>query len=138
MKVSTLTLIKRLQATRDMASYYEKYNDEIINTPPHEYLQALAEQKGMTAAKLKEKSGLGDYIYKIWWGKRAPGRNTVVAISLALGLDLAEMNKYLRIAGFGALDPRRRKDSALIFAAEKRYTVMETNELLDELGEELL
>ena len=53
-------------------------------------------------------------------------------------LSVDEAQLLLRIGGFAGLDPRRRRDSALIFALEKEYGIIEANELLDEIGEPLL
>ena len=138
MRITTLTLMKKLRTTKSFNGYLEKYREELIDVPLHTYLQRLAEEKGIALASIVAKSGLGDYIYKLWNGKRQPTRNGVISIAFAMGLSLEETQQLLRTAGFASLDPRRRRDSALIFALEKKYGVIEANELLDEIGEAIL
>ena len=129
MKITTFTLMKSLKTINNFNGYLERYNNQLIDISLHIYLQRLAEEKGVALATIAAKSGLGDYVYKLWNGKRQPTRSGVISIAFAMGLSLEETQR---------LDPRRLRDSALIFSLEKGYSVMEANELLDEIGEKLL
>lgn len=41
-----------------------------------------------------------------------------------------ETSQLLRLAGHGSLYPKVRRDAAIIFAIEKKYTMQQANELL--------
>ena len=138
MKITTLTLMKNCKSTKKLKCFLDKYEDEFIDKPLHVYLKPLAIEKDVTMAQIAARSGLGDYIYKIWSGSRQPARNAVISIAFGMGLSPEETSQLLRTAGFARLDPRRRRDSALIFALEKKYGVIEANELLNEIGEPTL
>lgn len=138
MKITTFTLMKSLKTISNFNEYLERYNNQLIDISLHIYLQRLAEEKGVALATIAAKSGLGDYVYKLWNGKRQPTRSGVISIAFAMGLSLEETQRLLRTGGFAGLDPRRLRNSALIFSLEKGYSVMEANELLDEIGEKLL
>lgn len=138
MKITTYTLMKNCKGTKRLDLYLEKYKDELFDKPLHVYLRSLAVEKGISPAQIATQSGLGDYIYKIWSGVRKPTRNAVLSIAFGMRLSVDETQLLLRIGGFAGLDPRRRRDSALIFALEKEYVIIEANELLDEIGEPLL
>ena len=71
-------------------------------------------------------------------GERTPSRDKVIALCLAMGLTPEEAHSLLCHTGFSDIYPKNRRDSVLIFALERKLTVLETNELLYELGEELL
>ena len=43
---------------------------------------------------------------------------------------LAETNQLLRLSGQGTLYVKIRRDAAIIFAIEKKYTMQQANELL--------
>jgi len=64
-----------------------------------------------------------------------PGRNVVLRLGFCLKLNLTEMNHMLTLAGLAALYPRIRRDAALIFAVQHKYTMAQANDLLIEAGE---
>ena len=59
---------------------------------------------------------------------------------LAFGfpLTLEETQRLLRLGGCGEWYVRRKRDAYLMFALEKGYDVMQTNELLYEKGVEII
>ena len=83
-------------------------------------------------------SSLGDYVYKVFNGTRNPNRDVYIAIGIAMKLTYNEIQLLLRIAKYLVLDPRDRRDSIFIYAISKKLTVMETNEILFDLGEKIL
>jgi hypothetical protein len=53
-------------------------------------------------------------------------------------LDVNETQRLLRIAKKGELYPRVQRDAAIIFCIQNRYSLIDTNELLESLGEAIL
>ena len=79
-----------------------------------------------------------NYGYQILNGTRKPSRDKVLALCLALRLNLPDTGRALTLAQLGQLYPKKRRDSILIFSLNKRLSVLQTNELLLEMKEELL
>ncbi len=52
--------------------------------------------------------------------------------------DFARTDRALAAAGYGRLYSKSRRDSIIIFALNKQLTVMELNELLCDMGENIL
>ncbi|UZE45699.1 hypothetical protein [Selenomonas sputigena] len=59
----------------------------------------------------------------------------ILALALALGLDLKGTSRLLHAAHLPQLYAKKSWDSVLIFALTHKKSVMETNLLLDKLGE---
>lgn len=55
-----------------------------------------------------------------------------------MGLNLEETQRALSIAKEGKLYSKDKRDSILIYSINKKQTVLDTNNLLFEMGEELL
>ena len=70
--------------------------------------------------------------------KNNPSRNMLIAVALALRFSLDETQHLLKYAGEAELYPRTNFDAVIIFALEKKYSLVETNILLDEKNCELL
>ena len=59
-----------------------------------------------------------------------PGRNIILRICLCMSATLTETNQLLRLAHQGPLYAKVRRDAAIIFAIEKRFTMQQTNDFL--------
>ena len=70
------------------------------------------------------------YVYQILKGLRNPGREKVIIMCIAAGLDLASTQKALVIAREGILYYRNERDAAIIYAVRHNYSLTETNSLL--------
>lgn len=66
---------------------------------------------------------------------RTPKRDKLLALAFGLRLDLDETQRMLKIGGAGALYPRIKRDSVIIFAIKERLSLIDCNELLYELKE---
>ena len=93
----------------------------------------------LTASELIREAHLQrNYGYQILDGKRNPSRDKVIALCLALHLNITDTQRALNISQNGQLYSKSRRDSILIFAIEKNLSVMDTNELLFEMNEPIL
>lgn len=79
-----------------------------------------------------------NYGYQILNGSKNPGRNKVIALSLALHFSLDETQRALTLSGENILYSKNKRDSILIFSIQKRLSVQQTNELLFEMNEATL
>lgn len=125
-----------LKKAKDVKAFLQENQDELqVKTLP-EYLAALLEEKGMTLREAVHASGIErTYAYHIFSGERNPQRPKLLAIAFALGLTAEETQYLLRLSGLSPLYVRRPWDSVILHAIEHRQSVMETNALLQSLGE---
>ena len=139
---TTEELLKRLKNIKTESALYtytlENTDYSLITSFP-EYLESCRKSVGITAAQLIESAQIQrNYGYQILNVTKHPGRNKVIALCLALHLSYEEVQRALTLAKEGSLYPKNSRDSVLIFCINKKMSVMETNDLLDIRGEELL
>ena len=85
----------------------------------------------MSKAALLDRS----YCYQIIKGTKNPGRDKIISIALASGMDMVHTQRGLEIAGEGILYSKSRRDSVLIYAVNNKMSVISANALLEEYGE---
>jgi len=138
-KKDTEKLLAEIKSDADLQKFMER-NQAEFTKPLHEYLAQLLQEKNLTKAEVIKKSMLNiNYAYHIFLGKRKnPSRDKILALGLSMQLNLDEMQYLLRYAGCGALYPRNSRDAILISAVEQNLSVVETNDLLENLGENIL
>lgn len=139
MAKSTGELFTELKEDKNLSGYFRR-NSEEFTLPLNEYLEKLLSEKNLTKKEVIELSGLNrEYAYHIFSGlKKNPSRSKLLAIALAMELNLDEIQYLLRYAQLGALYPRNQWDAVIISAVEQKFTVAQTNELLYRLGEKTL
>jgi hypothetical protein len=80
---------------------------------------------------------LENTFYKIQAGKRLPGRDTIICLALALGLNLEEAQRLLGYLGYG-LSKHIKRDFIIMYCLEKGKSPLEVNLLLENCGLRLL
>lgn len=141
-KPSTNDLLKRLNSATSVSDL-EKYNEETAQyslvTSFTEYIEMYRKMTGISVAQLIADAEIQrNYGYQILNGTKKPGRNKVIALCLALKMSLEDTQRALTLAKEGILYPKNARDSIIIFCINKKMSVIETNELLDEKEQELL
>lgn len=141
-KPTTNDLLKRLNSATSVSDL-EKYNEETAQyslvTSFTEYIEMYRKMTGISVAQLIADAEIQrNYGYQILNGTKKPGRNKVIALCLALKMSLEDTQRALTLAKEGILYPKNTRDSIIIFCINKKMSVMETNELLDEKAQELL
>ena len=130
-----LTMIREAGTFEEAVSYHETENDPLFN----DILYKMIQERDLTPKDIIIASGIDrSYFYHILSGVKMPGRNMVLRIGFCLHASLNEMNHLLILAGANSLYPRIRRDAALIYAIQQKYTMEQANELLLNEGEEPL
>jgi transcriptional regulator with XRE-family HTH domain len=125
--------------TRHIDEFLQEHEDEIKNIDLQTYLYELMERAGMTIPQIIEKASISRSLtYQIFSGQRSPNRNLLIRLALVMKLDVTETQRLLRIAKKGELYPRIQRDAAIIFCIQNKYSLIDTNELLESLGEAIL
>lgn len=138
MKKRTEDLVNEIIAGKDITGYLDANQEEFLDISLHEHLKNLLAQAQLKVSQVVERSEKGEYVYQVFRGIKNPGRDVIICIALAMGLDLAETERLLRIARMPRLDARNRRDSILIFAVNRKLTVLDTNDILYEFNEACL
>lgn len=143
MKDSTTSNLARILAkidtTQEMEQYLEipQVADSFQSFP--EYFLSLEAVQEMDRGNLIKNSGLErSYFYQVMKGTRSPGRDKVLRLCLAAGLNLHETTRALELSGNAVLYPRNRRDIILTVAVNQMADVDDTNLLLFKYGEKPL
>lgn len=101
-----------------------------------EFIKEKMAEKNVSAKDLIIKTTLSQsHVYQILGGTRAPGRDVLINLALALSLDLEETQRLLLLGQAGALYPKVRRDAAIICCIEQQLDLIETNEFLLSVSE---
>lgn len=139
MKKTTEELLKILKNTPDMGTYLSQEKDNINTIVLAEYLQKICNQKNVSKAQCIKQSGLDrNYAYQVFSGTKYPARDKVLALCFGFSLNLEEIQNLLKTTGYPILYAKNKRDSVIIFAIQRGYSIINVNELLYEMGMELV
>lgn len=142
-EITTRHLEERLRSV-DSEKKLQQYLDSPESVSPWhsagEYLSSLPEVQKLGPSGLYKLAGVDRSLcYHILSGEKArPGRDLILRLCIAAGLDAAETKRALEAGGTAPLYARNRRDVIISFAMQQKCSVMETNELLDQMGEKPL
>ena len=143
MEASTTSNLAKVLKNIDTAQEMEQYMElpEVMNSCQSfpEYFRSLPGVREMDTGELIRSSGLErSYYYQVMKGTRSPGRDKVLRLCLAAGLNLKETTRALELSGNAVLYPRKRRDIILTVAVNQMADVDDTNLLLFKYGEKPL
>ncbi len=133
---NTEQLFAELKEDADVKAFLARNKDELL-PPVSEYLRGLLQEKGLRLSEIIKASHLNrNYAYHILSGEKPhPSRGKLLALALAMKLNLDETQHLLLCGGHSTLYPRSPWDSVIISAVEQGKSVSDTNLLLEQLGE---
>lgn len=134
---TTEDLLKTLLRTDEYSQFQELKDNGIVSLAEH--LDALLDQKETSKAEVIYRARLDTvYGYQIFNGTRKPSRDKLLQLAFGFPLTYKETLTLLKIAGVGSLYVRRRRDSIIIFALNKGFSMEQLNELLEQEDEAYL
>ncbi len=123
----------------DLDRYFEENPTSFINVDIKEFWKNAVDTSSKTKSDIINKADMSYcYFYDVINGRKIPSKDKIIRIVLAMNLSLDDCQEALRISGKSALYPRIKRDSILIYAINKGYSIYQTNDLLAEHGEEML
>lgn len=140
-KKSTSELLELIKnSPNDLDSLLDDLESEQLDMSIADYFNMIMTRKNLTPAQIVNNSNLQKtYAHQIISGERKhPSRNKLLALGFATGLSPEEMQQLLKVARLPVLYPRRRQDLVILFALKEHYHLTDVNEILLDLGEELL
>lgn len=140
MKKRTDELLEILKKKTDIDSFIEEHEDEFENKSLSQLLNEILCDCGIEKAEVVRRSNLDKtYAYQMFSGiKSNPSRDKIIMLCIAMNATLKDVQTLLQKAEYPSLYPRKRRDSALIFAFEQHLSLIETNELLYDIKEDIL
>lgn len=134
--ITTDELLKQLRSANSIPKLTKYTSNLSFHTGYRtfaEYMTAYLKEHDLPQNKIIQASLIQrNYGYQILNGSKNPGREKILALCLAAGMNYEETQRALTLAGLGKLYPRRKEDSVIIFAIENKLNVLQTNELLYE------
>lgn len=134
-KLTTSQLLSIIKKSGQFSEVTNIWQDEMETPVFCHYLYETMEKHKLTAKDIISAAASNDPILSSSQRFKTPGRNIVLRICLCMEATLTETSQLLRLAGHGSLYPKVRRDAAIIFAIEKKYTMQQANELLLSLQE---
>ena len=132
-------ILSKIDSTNEMEQYLEIPQVADGYKSFAEYFQSLDAVRKMDRGDLIRNSGLErSYFYQVMKGTRSPGRDKVLRLCLAAGLNLRETTRALELSGNAVLYARNRRDIILTVAVNQMADVDDTNLLLFRYGEKPL
>lgn len=135
----TAELIHELKHVNDISAFIEDNEKESLEGTLASFLLYMLEKYSSERKDIIRKAELDTtYGYQIFDGRKIPARNKILRITAAFPLTFKETQRALRLGGASCLYPRVKRDSLLIYAIEKKFSVFEINNFLYNNGEELI
>ena len=132
-------ILNETDSISDLKAFTQMTQEESHYRSFSAFLSDQMREAGISAGDLFRKADIQmNYGYQILNGMKNPGRDKVIALSLALSLQLPDVQRALTLAGQSVLYPKIRRDSILIFCCNHGYSVEEANNLLYEMQAEVL
>ncbi len=139
----TKTAMELLTELKDQACSLSDYllnnKDFFLNEDSKEFWDNIIKGKNHSKSNIINKSDFSYcYFYEVINGKKAPTKDKVIRLTLALEMTLDECQQALKLSGRSALYPKNRRDSIIIYAILKKLSIVECNSLLEKYEEEEL
>ena len=138
-KKDTNILQEELRKAENLDKFEEENNFELYDQSVSEYLNELLIKYDAKKSEIAKRANFDEgYMYQIFNGRRNAKRDKLLRLAFGFPLTLEETQKLLRLGGYSELYVRRKRDAYLMFALEKEYDVLQTNDLLYDKGVEII
>ena len=139
MRKNTQELLEVLKRSPSLKNFLIENEEDFADITLSEFINSFLSQKQLNKSEVIQSSNLTQvYGYKILSGERIPQRDKVLCLAFGLKLNLDETQRMLKIAAAGALYPKVRRDSIIMFAIKEHTDLFTCNEMLYDLGEDIL
>jgi predicted transcriptional regulator len=138
-KKSTEELTNEIVKTSDIKGYIDGNDKDFMSKEFHALLMDIIVEKDLSNKDIIEKSNLNRvYFYHLLSGKRKPSRNKVIQLAFGLELNLDETQNLLKLSRMNVLYSKLKRDAVIIYAISNKISIVDTEMLLEEEGEELI
>lgn len=135
----TSKIVEELKLCPDFTKFYDENKSYLIDQSLAELLEKMLEEKGVKKADVIKLSNLNEvYGYQIFSGLRIPDRKKLLCLAFGMGLNIDETQQLLRCTGYPTLYVKLPFDCVVLYGLTKGLSVLETNSLLYDYGQETL
>ena len=139
MKKSTDESLKSLRSKHDIEDFFKENASELIFESLSDMIVFYMKSKNLKKSEVVRRSMLGNYAYNIINGDRKnPERDKLIMLCFGLTLTADEANRLLKMSSNGELYVRNPRDLVLIYALDRRKSVLDANTMLEEMGLDVL
>lgn len=125
------SMLNFIEDEKDLEAYLNLHLSEETLTFIH-YLEDIRLEKGIKKGSWIEQADISrSYAYQILNGTKSPSRDNILKLCISGQFSIDETNKALTLGGVNKLYSKDRRDSLLIFAINKKLSVIDTNLFLD-------
>lgn len=138
-KIRTSTLFRRLFKAPNLENYMENNSDEMAIPQFHDYISELCRKSGQVPEKIIRQAAIDrTYGHQFFNGTRKPSRDKVIQLAFGFKLDVTGTQKLLKLAQKSTLYPKIKRDAAILYCLNNHKDIIETQSVLQALGETLL
>lgn len=139
-KKSTVELLEELSGCEDFTRFYRENEEQFVPGDLSAELEKLMAQKGLQKKDVIAASNLQEvYAYQILGGQRKkPARVKLLALAVAMGLNLEEVQRLLKVCGYAPLYAKKEFDCIVIYGICRKMNVLAINEMLYDNGKDTL
>lgn len=135
----TAKIVEELELCTDFKTFYNENQDSMINSTLAELLDSHIKRKKLKKSEIIKNSELSEvYAYQIFSGLRIPERKKLLCLSIAMKLNLEEIQTLLKSAGYPPLYVKLPFDSIVIYGICKKLNVVKINDILFDYNLETL
>ena len=139
MRKSTDELLIALKSKENIEDFFKENASELIFDSLSDMIAFFIRSKDLKKSDVVRRSMLGNYAYNLINGDRKnPERDKLIMLCFGLTLTADEANRLLKMSSNGELYVRNPRDLVLIYALDRNKSVIEVNNMLDELGLDVL
>ena len=137
--VKTSTLLQKLFKTPDLDKFMKHYSKELEPPQFHCYISQLCSEQGQVPERIIKQAAIDrTYGHQLFNGTRRPSRDKVIQLAFGFGLDVDGAQELLKAAQKSLLYPKIKRDAAILFCLSHSKSVIETQNVLEALGQTLL
>lgn len=138
-EIRTSTLFKKLFKAPDLKEFFKDNADQIHTQSFHSYITRLCSLKNTVPERVIKQSSIErTYGHQLFNGTRNPSRDKVIQLAFGFCLDIDDTQEMLKIARKNPLYPRIMRDAAVMYCLGHQMGIVETQNLLHDLGLSLL
>jgi len=139
MWIDTEKVLNKLSGTQSITEFLEESKDSFDLLSIGEYIQLEIENRKFTKAKVIKDSGINKrFFFDILSSKKTPNRRYIIRIFLALGMDVSDVQWYLKACDYPQLYAKNKRDAIIIYCLNNKLSVSECNKMLNNVGLENL
>ncbi|MCQ2505559.1 MAG: XRE family transcriptional regulator [Lachnospiraceae bacterium] len=134
---STTKLLNELDKVSNPELFLERNKTELNEETVSSYLGKMLSAYGIQKKEVLSRAEIDGeaYAYQIFDGRRdKPSRDKLIQLAFGFPLTISETALLLEYAGYRALSPRVPREAYILFALQRKMSVSETNDLMEQKG----